>query len=396
MKRTVCILIFLAVFISGAFAASQNPYIAVVRGSFEKIERILKRYRIPFDFITIHDLEKGLNPEKYKSVYFPCGIDVPVESMIVVSSKGKNINSVTLNKNNSQADEQKVTHVIESYINDGGVAYFSGYSFKFLQNAFHLFEYHDNFPYMGLTGRIKSSLENDLARFCMKDSMALYMTHTGWISLKSVEDAEVLSSASYDTPRGERSGPISVLFRRGDGEVLYTSYHSTVYSDFRRYNIYRVAGAHLRKLLAAKADMWEQDISGSVVDSIHGRENYRIYPMNLYKGNNTIYFISEKDIVQVDIFDRDMTLIQSVDSFDKELEFDLKSSEKKICYVKVYPSSNKRYGIFSIVSARGIRFLPLYKRAGILIMIIILISLVSYTFLLVRKRGYSGTGRILN
>ena len=168
--------------------------------------------------------------------------------------QGRSISSVALKDKDHDSDYGLIGENIRDFINHGGTAYFSGYAFKFLQEAYEPFTFFSNFPYMGVPGRVVATMKGDLAAFCLENEMALYMTDPGWVAIKEAKDADIIATAVYETPRGEKNGPISMVFSRGDGEVLYTSYHSTVYSDFRRFNIYRVVGHELIEKARKDAD----------------------------------------------------------------------------------------------------------------------------------------------
>ena len=364
--------------------------LAVVKGKYDEVEVVLKNYNLQYDLIKYSDLNNEGIFNKYDAVYFPCGIVPPIEENIRVVSSKSRIYSVSLKKSYYKLNEKKLAHAIQEYIEDGGAAYFSGYSFKFLNDAYNIFDFFEEFPYMGLPGRIESNLRNDIARFCKKKIRALYMTHSGWISIKSANDAEILVDATYDTPRGIRMGPITILLKRGDGEILYTSYHSTVYSNFRRFNIYRVAGSSLLKKIDDLSYKWEQETTSIIADAIHRGESHREFYIDLKKGENSVYFLAENHPYQVDIYDRSMSPIQSKDTLSKEYIFDIEMENDERCLIKVYPSTNDRFGIFAIVAAEGGRSIPhIMKIIYIFIGIVIIGGLVTIQRLFFFKR-YSG------
>ncbi|MCP4133924.1 MAG: hypothetical protein GY754_23340 [bacterium] len=364
--------------------------IAVIESTYDPVEKVLKSYRIPYDLLAYRDLEKEELLGKYSAIFVPCGIQTPLETNINILSRGTRIHSVSLKPESREVDKERVAENIEDFIEDGGSAYFSGYSFDILQKAFNPFIFADDFPYLGLSGRVEAETKNDLKRFCLRKKLALYMTHTGWIAPKEVKDAEVIAKAVYSTPRGEQTGPITVLMNRGDGEILYTSYHSTVYSDFRRFNIYRVAGSSLLKKLKDTARQWEQEVLGKIVDAVHKNENSRTYSLPLSAGENTIYFLSEKDPYQVDIYDSKMSLLLSVDSFEKNQEFEIESEKNDICFIKIFPSSPGRFSTHAIISAGGSKIFPYFDKIVIALSIIfgLILIIVLYRIFGPRKYGY--------
>jgi hypothetical protein len=245
---------------------------------------------------------------------------------------------------------------------------------------------------MGMPTRVEAVLDHDLSRFSIKNKMALYLDHPGWITIKSAEDSEVIAYGTFETPRGVRTGPISVIARRG-GEILYTSYDGTLFSDFRRFNIYRIAGAHLLKSLESTAWKWNQRITGHLVDSLQRLEFARMYRIDLEKGENTIYFHSDRDCYQIDIIDKDQSLIESRDLFKRNQIFSIRSPAKGYCYIRLYPSTTSRYGMYAVVSAAGMRIFPyFYQFIGAVIgMLAIGAAVVIYRLFLIS--GYSGRWR---
>ncbi len=246
---------------------AQNS-VAVVKSQYDKVEKVLKANSIPFDIIKLRDLENSELLRKYSALFLPCGIDKSEASNINVLAHGTTIKSVALNSDYYEINKEKIAENLFEFIKEENSLYVSGYSYKYLQAAFDVFTYYDDFPYMGLPGRIESEVKGDLANFSMKTFMALYMTHSGWISIKSAEGADILASATYKTPRGERSGPLNLLFKQFNGEIIYTSYHSTVHSDFRRFNVYRIASASLYKEINALVKSWEQKTATKIADAI--------------------------------------------------------------------------------------------------------------------------------
>jgi hypothetical protein len=316
-----------------------------------------------------------------------------MEDSLDVYANNFRFKSVALKPDFYEIDKDKVARTLRRFIKSGGSAYFSGYSFEYLQKAFDMFEFFDNFPYMGMPARLEAIVFNDLSRFSMKNRMVLYMDHPGWIAVKSVRDAEVIAFASFETPRGMRSGPITFLAHRGGGEILYTSYDSTMFSDFRRFNIYRVAGAHLLERLEDEASEWGQTVTGRIVSSIQNQEYAGMHRVDLARGSNTIYFYSERDFYQIDVLDRDHSLIESRDIMEREQIFAVTSAGDDYCFIKLYPYTNDRFGMYAVVSAAGMRIFPYlyYILGGLGFMALTGIAAVVYRFFL--KSGYRGRWR---
>ena len=332
--------------------------IAVIKSKYDDVETVLRNYHIPHDLLAYRDLESPDRVSGYRALFVPSGIDNPMEESLDVYASGYRFKSVALKPDFYEVDKDAVARTLRRFVKNGGSVYFSGYSFEYLQRAFDLFEFFDNFPYMGMPARVEAVVRNDLSRFSMKNRMYLYLDHPGWVTIRSARDAETVAFASFETPRGVRSGPITVLARRGGGEILYTSYDSTAFSDFRRFNIYRIAGVHLMKKLESTASMWGQRITGRIVDSIHNGEFTGMHRIDLAAGSNTVYFYSDREFYQIDIVDREQTLIESRDLHQREQTFTIRSSGKDYCYIKLYPSTAVRFGMYAVVSAVGKRIFP--------------------------------------
>jgi len=326
--------------------------IAVVKSRFDNIELVLDTYHIDYDLIDFKNLGSNELFEKYDSIFFPSGISSEYEDNLDINWQGKDFTSVKLSKDFFELDKDLFKKNFKRFTKNGGCSYFSGYAFKQLAFAYDNFDFFDDFPYMGIPGRIEADIKGDLARFSLKRKTALYMEYTGWIAIKHVSGAEVLAESKFSTPRGDKSGPISVLIHDG-GEILYTSYYSTVYSEFKRFNIYRIAGSHLRKKAIDRVKARSQEPTGIIVDSFLGGEAYRTYYFNLREGNNTIHFLSDGASYMFEIYDRNMSLIVAKDYQETAQSYNIISLKEDYCFVKIYPSGKERFIMHSIVSAYG-------------------------------------------
>lgn len=336
-----------------ALPAFAGNHVAVVKSRYDNIELVLNTYHIPYDLINYSDLNSDETYQKYRTIFFPSGLASDYENNLDVSWQGKEITSVKLGKNFFELDEKKFRNDLRDFIRRGGSAYFSGYAFRELSKAYDYFEFFENFPYMGLPGRLEATLYDDLARFSLKRKSALYMDYPGWIALKDVHHALVLSESSFDTPKGVKSGPVSVLIKDGAGEIIYTSYYSTVYSEFKRFNIYRVAGYSLMKRTSSHADEFFQDVTGRITDAFHAGEASRTYYFDLNKGINTFYFQSESSPFMFEVYDSNLSLVVSVEKYELSQTWTISSAKTDYCFITVYPGGNGRYGMHSIISAGG-------------------------------------------
>ncbi|HOP63005.1 MAG TPA: hypothetical protein PK906_06515 [Spirochaetota bacterium] len=338
--------------------------IAVVKSRYDNIELVLSNYHIPYDLINFRDLADKNIFSKYNSIFFPSGIESNYEDNISVKWHGKQISSVKLAKDYFELDEAVFGNNLKNFIKNGGSAYFSGYAYKQMSTAYDNFKFFEDFPFMGIPGRIEANVYDDLAMFSMKGKSFLYMEYPGWIALKDVSNAQVLSESRFETPKGEKSGPISVLLKDGQGEIIYTSYYSTVYSEFKRFNIYRIAGNRVLKKGVELADDHFQKAKGKIIDSFLGWETSRKYYFNIEVGTNTFYFHSDGVPFMYEIYDSDNSLIISREIYEKSQNYTMKSTKRGFCYIKVYPGGKERWKMYSIVSARGAQISPRILKTG--------------------------------
>lgn len=357
-------LIPLILLITSIAYAQSGRSIAVVKSRYDNIELVLSNYNIPYDLIEFRDLSGKDTFSKYSSIFFPSGIESSYEDNLDISWQGKEITSVKLSKDFFELDEKEFAANLRDFIKNGGSAYFSGYAYKQMAIAYDNFEFFYDFPFLGIPGRIEANVKGDLAMFSMKRKAALYMEYPGWIALKNVDNSEVLSESAFSTPKGEKFGPISVLLNDGAGEIIYTSYYSTVYSVFKRFNIYRIAGNTVLKRAIELAKEHSQDVRGKITDAFFGGETSRRYYFNLEVGTNTFYFLSDGAPFMYEIYDSNNSLIVSKEIYEKIQSYTLKSPRNDYCFIEVYPGSGERWKMFSIVSAKGADIPPVAVKTG--------------------------------
>ena len=368
-------LLFLIIFsIACTSKTEELKYIAVVNSKFDRIEKALSKYGISYKIYNYSDLENNELYEKHRVFFFPCGVENTIETNIDILSRGTSIHSVSLKKDFLDIDEEQIYKNIKSYINNGGNAYFSDYSYKLLNGALGLMKFYDDFPNMGISGTINLELRKDLMYFHKDKDMKVSMAHPGWIVPKSVSKSETLAESSFSTIRGIKNSPVISLIKTGKSEIIYSSYHKSSDTDIERFIIHRLVYKYLTDKLVSKTSFWDQQINCTIADSIREWENYRSYVIPIDKGNNTIYFISEKGPFSINIFDKDKNLIVSKDTRDMELTINIKTNSYEYLIVKIYPGNPKKLGAYSIVSAGGIRIVPYYKKALYTLLIIIIIA----------------------
>lgn len=180
--------------------------------------------------------------------------------------------------------------------------------------------------------------------------------------------------------------------RRGEGEVIYTAYHSTIFSDYRRFNIYRLTGNHLLASLKEEIQRWEQETTALLSDSFHKNEAVRTYRIPLRMGMNTVYIISEKNPLQVDILDRDSRMIISSDNHKRYEEIDIPSARDDFCILRIFPDSKNRYSLHAVATARGKRILPHLTIVIIVGGIVATLLLLLFVSLVLERTKYSPPG----
>lgn len=378
MKRIIIYALSIVFLYSGTVTAAltektDTEKIAVVKSKFDNIEKILQAYGVPHSIIRYSDLEADETLSKFNTIFFPCGIDNPIETNINILSRGTSIQAVSLKDDYVEIDINRVYKNISSFIKNGGNAYFSDFSYNFPSNAFNNFNFFDDFPNMGMPGTIRVELLGDLAVFCGEKSQRLFMPHPGWVVVKSIADSETLATGIFETIKGDKSGPIVSLIKKGKGEAIYTSYHSSSSNNILRYIIYRLSYRHLLDDLLATASRWEQEINCSIIDSIRPWESSRAYILPLKEGSNSVYFKSNKGFYQIDILNKNLELMLSADMRENNLNLSIDSDEDELYIIKIYQSLPELNGIYSIVSAGGMRILPFYKRGLCLILITLLL-----------------------
>lgn len=354
-------LLFLALLAIRATAAP-GP-VAVVSAQYDRVKVLLDSYGIPSVNLPYRDLEKGEVYGRYRAIFFPCGLDKPIENYINIMLSGRSIQGVSLKEDYYAIDREKVYWHIRSFVEQGGSAYFSDYASDYSQGAFGDFSFFEGFPNMGMAGRVDLRLKGDLASFCRSGSHSLNLTHSGWIVLRGVRNARVLAEGSFETPAGRREGPIIVLMKRGDGELYYTSYHDGGAGDeMMRFLLFRVSYKYLQDRLEREAGTWEQDINCMITDSFLAGESVRSYTLSLPRGRSTVYLNSERGRFQVDLFDMKKQLVLSRESDEDTLLLNIKLPSGGDYTVKVYPATGKRFVPYALLAANGWRFLPHYRK----------------------------------
>jgi len=70
-----------------------------------------------------------------------------------------------------------------------------------------------------------------------------------------------------------------------------------------------------------------------------------------------------------------MELIASVDRWDLSQAYNIKSEDDDYCFIKIYPSSADRFGMYAIISAKG----PVFSQ-GVKITLSVIASIIVLIF----------------
>lgn len=383
--------LLLCLFLAASQAwGSEARGVAVVRGQYDDIEKVLAAYRIPHTVLSFGDLQDERIFSRYRAMFFPCGVDVPMETNINILSRGTSIQAVFLKEDYHEIDREKIIRNVRSFITGGGSAYFSGYSFYLLQGAFDVFEFFDDFPPMGMAGRVDMSLRGNLRSFCSRREFCCSAPHSGWITPRSVKNAEVLAEAAFETPRGKRRGPVAAMIGRERGEAYYTGYHAGDPAGIARFFVQRVVHREELSRLEKEVGRWEQRASTMIVDSIPTWEPGRRYTVPVKKGTQTVYFASGKGFYQVDISDGNNMPLFSRQSWGREFSHSIEATRDGDYHIAVYPGPTGAYAPFAIIAADGVRLVPHWRKGVLLVLCVSVIFGLVWINRVVRPRKYSG------
>jgi hypothetical protein len=374
-------MLFIFVFISPVLAddeAMKPVRIGVLENQYDHIETLLTKYRIPHTMVKYRDLEKQSLYSSYDVLFFPCGAEPALTSSVNILSRGVHIEGVTLNEQYYKVDSEKTGNFIKNFINNGGSAYFSDFSFRYLQDSLNSFSFYKNYPYIGNRGSFKAIPKNDLVVYIAQPTIQLNVTHSGWVIPAEVNDAKSLLIADCDTPLGMKTSPIISLIRKENGQAIYTSYHESSDTDgLMRFLIMRTIYMRDTRLLEEYISRWEQKIRSIIADRSLPGETARQYRMQAKKDRNNFYFRSDGGEWQVDIFDEDGSFLFSSDRVYNDFMSDFKLSSERTLTVKIIPLSPEKYHTYVAATASGFRIFPYFMHIifGTLALIIIILYL---------------------
>ncbi len=394
MKNT-CILIllqvFLFIFVCPLFA---EPRVGVVSARFDDIAHLFDKFKIPYTSLSIRDCENYENLENLDVLCLPCGVEPAIESSISVVARRYRIQGVTLSGKYREINYGKINENIERFLRAGKTAYFSDFSYRFLQEIVSPFQFFREFPHTGMIGTAEVHIRGDLSAFFNKDRIRFVMNHNGWVALQHAK-GEVLATGSFNTPSGKKKGPICVRMKIGKGTAYYTSFHSSRWErEYMRFFVYRLAGYTLLHKIRKSAATWGQEIETTVIDSFIPGEYYRTYSMPMPEDNATLYIDSDKDSrFQLDIYDARRNLISSYDPVGSGHAIRLRGSAGEKVILSVYPSGNmvhQKY-VFGIAAGKQLfPYLHFIKGAGIILLGLLGITVIWKSW---KPRKYSGRNR---
>ncbi len=115
----------------------------------------------------------------------------------------------------------------------------------------------------------------------------------------------------------------------------------------------RIAGNKLLQSILEDISDNFQKPQTQISDKFLRHESSRTYRLNLKSGKNSIYISSDRTPFAFELYSQNKKLMAYVDSVQKTQRFNINSRGQDFCFIKIYPSSPKKEGLFAIVSAYG-------------------------------------------
>jgi len=362
--------------------------VGVVENQFDNIQNVLKRYHIDYTMIKYRDIENQSIYTSFDALFFPCGAEPPLTSSMNILSRGTHLEGVSLKDDYYKVDTVKSGVFLKDFFKRGGAAYFSDFSFKYLQDSVKVFTFYKDFPYIGRAGQLKAEVSGDFKAYTGFRSVVLNIGHEGWVIPDHIRNGETLLSARAETPLGVKTAPISSLIRKGAGQMVFTSYHNdNDNTGIVRYMIMRTIYKREIEALSELAAKWEQTVQSRIADKSLSGESARSYSMKVLKGRNDLYFRNNGGQWQIDIFDRDGSFIYSYDMIGKDFRYELNSSDDKNISVKIIPLSTAKFNSYTVITASGMRVMPYYLHIIVIFIGLVLIIIYIRYLRIERFRG---------
>ncbi len=362
--------------------------IGVVENQYDHIENTLKRYHINHKMIKYRDIENKSLYSSFDAIFFPCGAEPPLTSSVNILSRGSHLEGVSLKDQYYKVDTVKSGLFLKDFISNGGSAYFSDFSYRYLQDSINVFTFYKNFPYIGRASQLKSNVSGELKSYIGASSLSLYIGHEGWVIPENIRHGEVLLSAQTETPLGLKNAPLSTLIKYKSGQVLFTSYHNeNDNTGIVRYLIMRTIYKREVDALTKFAEKWEQTVQSQIADKSLAGETARIYSMKAVSGRNDLYFRSDGGEWQIDILDSEGLLLYSYDGIGNDFRYDFTLSRDQNLKIKIIPLSLNKFNAYNAVIASGFRVMPYYLHIIVTFIGLVLIAIYIRYLRIERFRG---------
>ncbi len=380
-----------ALFLPGLHAAA--PRVAVVANSYDNVEKWLDLCRVPYRSIGYAELDDPAIYGRFDAIFFPSGMEPPPETNINILSRGTSIQGVTLKQGHYSLDRKKLARNLRAFIEGGGSAYFSGFSWDILHEACGGFDFFNAFPYIGSAGPVELSPLGDLRCFVSSSVIPVNMAFAGWVAARSIAGADILATARFETPRGGREGPMIARLRKKRGEAYFTSYYAgEAGNQVMRFVVLRVAHRNILDWLEETAGRWDQSPGVTVVDMLLPGETSRRYALPLERGCNTVFLGGPGGHFQADVY-RGEEIVASRQSWERVTAVDVRVGEGGTYGLRVYPAENGRAIAFAVSVKHGPRVFPYFKRAMLGFLFVSVIAALILINRFINPRKYSGRAR---
>jgi len=182
--------------------------VAVVPGTYDRIEDVLDEMGIKYELIPYTDLQNIDVLKKYFAVFVNCG-----------------------------ATMDQAGFVLRKYIEDGGKVYVSDREIKLISQELSGLDYIAEYDLAGNVQTLNMQTSNAvLAYYLGMNNFSLSFTQVGWAQVTKVKNVTDLLVSG--------NNHIAFLFSPGKGRVVYTSFHEadqkTIAAKLMRFFIYRV------------------------------------------------------------------------------------------------------------------------------------------------------------
>jgi hypothetical protein len=393
VKKLIILVSVVALSCSGASRDAKAPLrVGVVENQFDHVETILQKMKIPFKMIKPRDIESESLYQNYDAIFYPCGAEMQLNSSVNIMSRGSQIQGMSLTDQYYKVDMKKTGELIARFIQEGGSAYFSDFSYKYLQSAFSPFSFYKDFPYVGLEGQVKVSVQGELPSYLPQQSISVYFNHQGWIFPSDIKAGEPFLSAEATTPIGVKRSAIAALIKEKKGLVVFSSYHDV--SDpygIMRYMIMRTVNKRDTDAMETLVHRWGQIRQTMVTDRVLSGENSRTFSVALKKGSNTVYFLASSGNWQIDIFDGSGALIHSFDGAGSEYIHSFESPSDGRGIVRAVSLDKEKGQVICFASATGFRLFPYWLHTALALLGFVL--LVGY-FVFIHRARWKGRVRM--